>query len=343
MRSILLSFSIIISLGVVAQNGRKLTRLEYIDTYKELAMEEMMRTGIPASITLAQGILESGDGNSRLATKANNHFGIKCHDWDGPSINHDDDKKNECFRKYKSAEQSYRDHSDFLTTRTRYADLFELRSDDYKAWAKGLKSAGYATSPTYAKALIQVIEDNELYKYDELVLSSNKETIKTKSANGSELIAGGRKVLFNNRVKYIVADSNDTFEKITDQLQFMSWQLPRYNELPANTRLKKGDYIYIQPKRNRAATGSKIHIVTEGETVHSISQLYGIKEQKLRERNNIPENSEPKAGVAILLRNKVRSDVPMTEIREKTDKPTEKKNKDDFEEVEFEIEIDLGD
>ena len=171
MKKAFLLFSVFLSLAAAAQNGRKMTRKEYIDTYKELAMREMVNTRIPASITLAQGILESGDGNSTLARKANNHFGIKCHDWKGKRVKYDDDKRNECFRKYKSVEESYKDHSEFLSTRYRYAFLFDYEQYDYKAWAKGLKKAGYATSPTYSKALIKLIEENELYVYDQQVLA----------------------------------------------------------------------------------------------------------------------------------------------------------------------------
>lgn len=352
MRSVISLALVCIAISVYSQADRKITRAEYIDLYKDLAMDEMKRTGIPASITLAQGILESGDGNSRLATKANNHFGIKCHNWDGPSVNHDDDKKDECFRKYKSAEHSYRDHSDFLTSRSRYASLFDLKPDDYKAWAKGLREAGYATSPTYAKALIKVIDENQLYKYDEMVLSSTHEKGKNKPEKNHGLLAGGRKVLYNNRVKYIVADSNDTYEKIAGQLHLMSWQLPRYNDVSVNPRLQRGDFVYLQPKRNRAAVSNKIHIVKEGEDMHSISQLYGVKEQKLRERNKIPNNSEPNVGVAILLRGKVKDDIQPSQVKikpekEKTiDKPVKESNSEetnDSEESEFIIEYDLGD
>jgi flagellum-specific peptidoglycan hydrolase FlgJ len=171
MKNLIVVLLVFIASAGNAQSGRKMTRAEYIQTYSELAMSEMERTGIPASITLAQGLFESGDGNSTLARKGNNHFGIKCHDtWSGKTIYQDDDEKNECFRKYKSVEESYRDHSDFLSTRKRYALLFQYPKDDYKAWAKGLKEAGYATSPTYASALIKVVEDNELFKPGELLI-----------------------------------------------------------------------------------------------------------------------------------------------------------------------------
>ena len=148
-------------------NAQKLTRQQYINKYKDIAIEQMHKHKIPASIILAQGCLESGDGNSALARKANNHFGIKCHDgWRGKKFKQDDDAKNECFRKYKNAIDSYTDHSYFLTSRPRYNSLFDLPITDYKAWAHGLKAAGYATNPKYAKLLIDIIEEYELYKYD---------------------------------------------------------------------------------------------------------------------------------------------------------------------------------
>lgn len=143
------------------------SRSQYIEEYHELAIKEMNRVGIPASITLAQGMLESGNGNSTLARKSNNHFGIKCHnDWKGKRVYHDDDRKGECFRKYKTVYQSYIDHSDFLTGKQRYASLFELKTTDYKGWAKGLKKAGYATDPKYAHRLIEIIEENNLDRFD---------------------------------------------------------------------------------------------------------------------------------------------------------------------------------
>ena len=146
----------------------------YIDTFSAAAMAEMRTSNIPASITLAQGILESGSGNGRLAVEANNHFGIKCHGWEGEKIYHDDDRSQECFRKYNNASESFKDHSEFLTGRKRYAKLFELKPNDYKGWARGLKAAGYATDKRYPKKLIDLIERYELYKYDGEVLKGNE-------------------------------------------------------------------------------------------------------------------------------------------------------------------------
>lgn len=318
---------------VFAQKNGGNTREEYIEKYKSLAMQEMKRTGIPASITLAQGILESGNGNSRLATKANNHFGIKCHDWNGPSVRHDDDARNECFRKYRNPEKSYVDHSDFLTEKSRYAFLFELKPDDYKGWAKGLKKAGYATSPTYAKSLIDIIEENGLSKYDEQVLAMNK-TKKGNKSTESALIASGKEIQFNNRVKFIIADSGDTYESLSEELYLLSWQLPKYNEKKSRDKLTNGEYVYLQPKRNKASVDNKTHVVKEGETLYSISQKYAVKENKLRKRNKLSEGTEPIAGSVIMLRGRLSGVVPSEE--------SEKKEIISDDESEFEVEFDLG-
>ncbi len=295
----------------------KMTRQEYIETYKSIAMEEMERTGIPASITLGQGILESGDGNSKLARKANNHFGIKCHDnWNGRKIRHDDDARNECFRRYKNPEESYKDHSDFLTGTSRYAFLFKLDPEDYKDWAKGLKKAGYATSPSYAKRLIDIIEANQLYQYDQDVIASAG--TKSFGKNNNEKIAGvdenmsgkdQRQVLINNRVKYIIAKSGDTFDKLADEFDKLSWELPKYNELAEDSPLTIGERIYLQPKRNKAAAGDKYHIVQEGETMYSISQNYGVKLEKLYEKNNLTPGTEPKTGQKLSLRRRLKNNL----------------------------------
>ncbi len=337
MRISLAFIFIVIPLVGMAQKRGRMTQAQYIEKYNELAVQEMTRTGIPASITLAQGILESGSGNSSLAVKANNHFGIKCHDWKGPSVRHDDDKKNECFRKYKSAERSYKDHSDFLTGRSRYAFLFELKPDDYKGWAKGLKKAGYATSPTYAKALIKVIEDNELYAYDKLALSGGKSTRKRR-AGRSEVHTGKRKIHYNNRVKYIVATSEDTYESLSEELYLLNWQLSKYNEKPAGSKLEEGEFVYIQPKRNKIYGPNKSHLVKEGETLYSISQKYAIKVNKLRKINKIPEGREPQVGAMILLRGRLKGKIS---LQKSNDKESGQENNNE-EEPEFEIEFDLG-
>ena len=177
---------------------------DYVKVYSEIAMDEMIQFDIPASITLSQGILESGIGRGTLAVKANNHFGIKCHDWNGKKIYHDDDEEQECFRKYDNPEYSYRDHSLFLSTRGRYSFLFELRKDDYRQWAKGLKKAGYATDPKYPQKLIDLIERYELYKYDNIVLKKKNKHYKVKK--GDTLYSISKK--FNMSIEVIIKANN---------------------------------------------------------------------------------------------------------------------------------------
>jgi LysM repeat protein len=326
MRITSIFFFLLFSFSVWGQEGRKITRLEYIDTYKDLAMQEMERTGIPASITLAQGILESGDGNGMLARRGNNHFGIKCHDWKGKTINHDDDEKNECFRKYKSVEESYRDHSDFLTSGSRYDELFTLKPDDYKAWAKGLKKAGYATSPTYAEALIRIIEENRLYEYDIQVLAATGSGHRARPVFETTEYAGGRKAYYNNRVKYVLAREGDSFYSLSEELDLLQWQLPKYNDLPEKTLFAEGEKVYLQPKRNKAEAGKKIHIVKEGETLQSISQLYAIKLNKLALRNHLAADALLKPGQQLLLRGKmkgVKQPIAIPKIELKEEEPKE--------------------
>ncbi len=283
-----------------SQSSGRMTREEYIRTYKSLAIAEMKRSGVPASITMAQACLESGDGNSRLAKKANNHFGIKCHnDWKGKKIYHDDDEKNECFRKYNSVAESFRDHSNYLTGTPRYSFLFDLNPADYKAWARGLKKAGYATNNNYANALIKIIEDYKLYELDDEAL---KNTPRGRTVKPSVAAASGRQIYERNRIKYIVARRGDSFESLTKEFMKLPWELPHYNDLPADSKIDSGQIIYIQPKRNSAEPGKQTHTIKEGETMYSISQLYGIKLEKLYEKNLIPFDSIPSAGTVLQLR-----------------------------------------
>jgi len=293
--------------------AQKITTQEYIDKYKTIAIAEMHRTGIPASITLAQGLLESASGNSMLAQKAKNHFGIKCHSsWKGPKIFKDDDKKHECFRKYKSAEASYIDHSNFLRKYQRYSFLFELNPTDYKAWARGLKKAGYATNPKYPQRLIHLIETHKLYIFDTQNLSEKEIIAETKASkqlkkNEPDLVIKtrpapvedysfqiGYKINTNNGVKYIIAKKGDNLKKLTKKLEKAPWELIRYNELPKNAKLKQGQIIYLQPKRRKANKKYKYHIVKPGETLYSISQKYAIKTKSLIKLNKLnSQNIKP--------------------------------------------------
>jgi hypothetical protein len=309
---VLCSFS-----SVNGQADKKITRQEYIEQYKKIAIKEMKRTGVPASITLAQGALESGDGNSRLAKKANNHFGIKCHDWKGRKIRHDDDENRECFRKYKSANDSYRDHSDFLSSKQRYSSLFELDPTDYKGWAEGLKKAGYATSRNYDKALIRIIEENELYAYDQGVEIIKEPAAGEDLAVASDAVAGSRMIFEKNRISYIIARPGDTYTSVSNELDLLPWELRKYNELDEGAKIDSGQILYIQPKRKRAEAGKKTHVVREGETMYDISQLYGIKLAELYKKNLMEEGTEPAVSQTLQLRKRLKPDQGSPELTSK--------------------------
>lgn len=304
-RKLTVALFLIIVANLAAQQSYD-RRSAYINEYSSLAMEEMERSGVPASITLAQAVLESADGTSTLARKSNNHFGIKCHDWTGKTVTHDDDRNNECFRSYRTIEESYRDHSDFLTTRSRYAFLFQLEPTDYKAWARGLKQAGYATSPAYANALIRIIEEYELQKYDLLALNYDGRGSGKRSQPGS---IDRRRIFENNRVKYVIAGKGDTFESLTEELGKMDWELPKYNDMAYSDTLGEGRIIYIQPKRNKASVKNKTHIVKEGETMYSISQLYAVKMDRLFYINSMDEGTQPVSGTTLQLRKPLKTSV----------------------------------
>lgn len=271
-----------------AQSRREL----YILEFKDIAMREMKLYGIPASITLAQGILESGDGQSKLAKEANNHFGIKCHEgWTGAKVYHDDDKKGECFRKYKHAEESYEDHSKFLKTRSRYASLFELDKTDYEGWAKGLKKAGYATSPTYATALINLIETNNLHQYDLQAL-------------GEEILPEARIMLAPNGAKYVELSKGESLEVVAKLYKKSISKILKYNDLTYESKVAEGDKIYVKSKKRKG--DSKYYKVGAGETVHSISQKEGVKMAQIYKRNKKPVGWQPRDGETIQLRGRVK-------------------------------------
>lgn len=284
---------------------KRISREEYIGMYSHIAVNNMKQYGVPASITLAQAMLESDNGNSTLAVKANNHFGIKCHkDWTGATIYHDDDRKGECFRKYKNPEQSFNDHSLFLRGGKRYAFLFDLTPTDYKAWAHGLKKAGYATNPKYAELLIKIIEDNELYRFDQGIAVAIKppKTVVTDWDNYEIDLYKTRPVFTRNRVKYIVAKDGDTFESLARELDLMPWQLYRYNDLTRDSVIRPGQELYIQPKRRKADRSNPVHTVEQGETMYKISQMYGVKLKSLYQKNRMKPGDEPEDGQLIYLR-----------------------------------------
>ena len=312
----------------------RLTRSQYIDKWKDEAIYQMVVYKIPASVTLAQGILESGDGNSDLARNANNHFGIKCHStWTGERAYHDDDKKGECFRVYNHAQLSYDDHSEFLLKK-RYESLFDLKITDYKGWAKGLKKCGYATSPKYAHLLIGLVDDNDLTQYDKIGLKMikkgkmpdreevmmsepitdnlKKEKKKDKKQKGysgddklpevSVSLSRTIKVSDNN-IKFILAKEGDTFESVAREMEIMPWQIWKYNDLSKSSSLSSGQMLYLQPKRSLGQ--EKWHVVQEGETMRDISQKHGVKMSKIYKKNHITPGSQPTVGQKLSLRARI--------------------------------------
>lgn len=310
MRHLSIIIFLLIGLFLQAQpSGKRISRVEYISMFKDEAIKEMHRSGVPASITLAQGILESGDGNSPLARKANNHFGIKCHsDWKGSTYIQDDDKKNECFRKYRHVLDSYHDHSEFLKKK-RYAFLFDLKPTDYKGWAKGLKKAGYATNPKYPQLLIRIIEENDLAQYDRAPLPNKRKQAQRKVARQETEVKATRsnstkhRVLkHENNIRYIELQSGDAVAGIAREFNMGEWQLYKYNDLDKDERLNSSGKLYLQPKRNRAK--QDYHTVQAGETMWEISQQYGVKLKKLYKKNRMNPKDELKAGQKLYLRKK---------------------------------------
>lgn len=299
--AILFSF---ISGAAVAQ---RISIEEYVDQFKDIAMSEMKRSGVPAAITLAQGILESENGNGDLVKKSNNHFGIKCKStWAGESVNHDDDAEGECFRAYDSAAQSYRDHSDFLRGNKRYASLFSLDADDYKGWAKGLKRAGYATNPRYPELLIKYIEQYNLQQYTLFVLNNtpsadiakaNKEKadvstsveIKAEKAVVTEeavaITGDPNKTITINNSKCVFVNKGTSLLALATKHNINLNKLMEYNDLLEEGILKKDQYIFLQRK---SKTGEKeYYIVQPGETVHDVAQKNGIQLRYLQEYNDL--------------------------------------------------------
>lgn len=306
-----LCLSILLLCLPLAAVGQNALYLRYIDTYKDMAVEQMLLHGIPASITLAQGLLESGAGTSRLALKANNHFGIKCGGrWDGPYILCDDDAPNEKFRKYRSPRHSYEDHSLFLCSNKRYAFLFNLKRTDYKGWANGLKKAGYATNPRYASSLISIIERYELDKYDRIKKLPGKKNKKTRSsATRSEqqtaaIAALALRVRMCNDNYYVIARAGETYTSIAKETGVKEKRLRKYNEVGTFQELQEGDIVYLEKKREKAHSSlkGKRHTVMAGESIHSISQRYGMSMYTLYKINKLPADHCLRAGEQLLIR-----------------------------------------
>lgn len=292
---------------------------KYIDTYSLIAVREMERSGVPASITLAQGLLESRAGQSPLAVDGNNHFGIKCHsDWKGKKMYHDDDRSKECFRVYLSAELSFRDHSDFLRYSDRYKSLFDLERTDYKGWARGLKKAGYATDPHYAEKLIKAVEDYELYRFDTqagyvpeapLAIEAPKkyEPVEKKVAlpeYREELqFSLTREVLTRNGVPFIVAVKGETYRSIAAESGLFLKELLLFNDLKSEENLQEGSIVYIHIKKMQAERGLDKYIVgQDGEELRDIAQRFGLRLTALRKLNGFDSRHVLKEGDSIRLR-----------------------------------------
>lgn len=275
---------------------------QYIDQYKDCAIEQMLKWKVPASITLAQGLLESGAGDSDLARRANNHFGIKCHNWTGPSIYRDDDARNECFRAYSSAFESFEDHSRFLASGQRYRSLFNLKLTDYKGWARGLKTAGYATNPKYADRLIDIIQVYKLYEYDKAKSYDKFMNQRTKdhSVGGAPLHAIG---IYNDNY-FLYARRGDTFRSIGEEIGISYRKIARYNERDKNDPLVEGEVIWLKKKQRKAPKEYKHrpHIVRPGESMYSIAQKYGIRLKNLYKLNDLSPDYDIQVGAELRVR-----------------------------------------
>ncbi|MBR1961510.1 MAG: glucosaminidase domain-containing protein [Alistipes sp.] len=315
-------------LSIVAMSASaavRQTREEYVEKYKAIAIAHMERYGIPASITMAQGILESDSGNSHLSTTSNNHFGIKCKkSWKGDRVYHDDDAKGECFRAYPTVEASYQDHADFLDQSPRYDSLFAYPSDDYRSWARGLKAAGYATAPDYAERLVKIIESMKLYLLDKenggkIYAAAKNATANTEAwfesntATSDEQINPndfrvtvnshkGYGVYRTNQTFYVVAKGGDTYESIGKIFDISPKMLRKFNDVAKDYKLAKGDIVYIERKKTQWLGNAMQHKVVRDENLYSLSQSYGIRQKSLAKLNRLRPNEDVRKGEIIRLK-----------------------------------------
>ena len=307
---------------------------QYIARYAETAVSERKRSGVPASITLAQGMLESGNGRSELAVKGNNHFGIKCHDWTGRKIYFDDDRKGECFRKYRTVEESFRDHSDFLRYRDRYKFLFDFNVTDYESWAYGLKKAGYATDPAYPRKLIRLIEEYDLDRFDRRERKRHVSKDTSPASAGKQPSAAvsvpaevpatpaevetpkplsdrqgktlhlslTRQLYSQNGVPFVYSVEGETYSDIARYYSLFLGEILRFNDLEQDTELSPGTVVYLQPKKSRAARHVEKYVAEGGESIRDIAQRYAVKTKSLLKRNGMESPRELREGETILLR-----------------------------------------
>ena len=325
MRNRVLSLLFIVTVALSVTAKERQTREEYVEKYKAIAIAHMERYGIPASITMAQGILESDSGNSHLSTSSNNHFGIKCKkSWTGDRVYHDDDAKGECFRAYPSVEASYQDHADFLDQSPRYDSLFAYPSDDYRSWARGLKAAGYATAPDYAERLVKIIESMKLYLLDKengnKIYSASKSAVanteawfESNTATSDELINPnafrvtvnshkGYGVYRTNHTFYIVAKEGDTYESLGEIFAISPNMLRKFNDVAKGGTLAKGDIIYIERKKTQWLGNVMQHKVVRDENLYSLSQSYGIRLKSLIKLNHLRAGEDVGKGDVIRLK-----------------------------------------
>ena len=332
MKKVFIAIALFLGFTVSAQREAGSPQERYISRYASIAINEMYRSGIPASITLAQGIIESRSGQSALAVDGNNHFGIKCHNsWKGRTMLVDDDRKNECFRVYDSAEESFRDHSDFLRYRDRYKFLFDFPTTDYKSWAYGLKQAGYATDPSYASKLIQCVEDYDLARYDRMTVAAalaeggaTAETPATQDElegipesplkiEAGEIFRGkageeyrfslSRTLYSRNGVPFVYAVEGETYSSIAKNNHLLLREILKFNDLTGSAELHAGDVVYLEPKKNKTVRGLDKYIVgEEGESFHGICQRFAVKEKAIRKLNGLPADYQPREGDELLLR-----------------------------------------
>lgn len=325
LRQIVLCFVVVVSFAATAVGNTRQTREEYVERYKAIAIAHMERYGIPASITMAQGILESDSGNSLLSTSSNNHFGIKCKKhWKGDRVYHDDDAKGECFRAYPSVEASYQDHADFLDQSPRYDSLFAYPSDDYRSWARGLKACGYATAPDYAERLVKIIESMKLYLLDkengnkiysaaqtaaanteawfESNIATSDEQINPNAFRVTVNSHRGYGVYRTNHTFYVVAKEGDTFESVGEVFDITPKMLRKLNDVSFDAKLEKGDIVYIERKKTQWLGNVMQHKVVRAENLYSLSQSYGIRLKSLAKLNRMRMDEDVKKGDIIRLK-----------------------------------------
>ena len=325
LRRIALLLPLVMMVALSAHAKERQTREEYVERYKAIAIAHMERYGIPASITMAQGILESDSGNSHLSISSNNHFGIKCKKhWTGDRVYHDDDAKGECFRAYPSVEASYQDHADFLDQSPRYDSLFAYPADDYRSWARGLKACGYATAPDYAERLVKIIESMKLYLLDKengnkIYSASKNAIINTESWWESNIATSDEQINPNafrvtvnshkgygvyrtNHTFYVVAKAGDTFDSVGEAFDISAKMLRKFNDVPSDGKLSKGDIVYIERKKKHWLGNVMQHKVLRDENLYSLSQSYGIRLKSLAKLNRLKPTEDVKKGEIIRLK-----------------------------------------